>query len=147
MRSGRAAGVVGFRPHRAVDGCIHLHAAHAEHTMAVATVWTQGDLHTELPRLLQGRAGTGASYQKQELAGRHLQKQQAGSRRAGDAYESMLLHGLLGDCAGRWRCELHVSGGRKDGGDGAMLDGRRRRRRRGREVATPLVELVTKSRV
>jgi len=63
VSSGRAAGVVGFRPHRAEDGCIHLHAAHAEHTMAVVTVRTQGDLHIGLPRLLQGRAGTGASYQ------------------------------------------------------------------------------------
>ena len=50
MRSGRAAGVVDFRPRRAEEGCIDLHAAHAEHTMMVVSVQGHAGSYDRLPR-------------------------------------------------------------------------------------------------
>ena len=50
VRSGRAAGVVRFRPHRAEDGCSHLHATHAKHTMMVVIAQAHAGHYNRLPR-------------------------------------------------------------------------------------------------
>ena len=43
MRSGRAAGLVRFCPHRAEDGCIDLHTPHTPRMMVVVSVHAHDD--------------------------------------------------------------------------------------------------------